>query len=107
MSEEEIRGYFEDARTGRKWKDLTIEADAYTALVRADGFVRKTIQFVASAAGTLTVEIDVVGDGDWRTLATASITADTPWTLTTEAIFFTMRLKFSAAATVWAKYAMR
>jgi len=85
------------------WDSESIDAGDTSLPVVVGGWSRKTLMFLSNVAGTLTIETDIVGDGDWQTYDTISISADTPrWYMFT-GDFARLRLSFDAAATVTAK----
>jgi hypothetical protein len=66
------------------------------------------IYFLSNTAGTLTISVDVLGNGDWQTYDTVSVSANTPvWYPLGTTNFARLKLSFSAAATVTAKVFLR
>lgn len=86
------------------WDNVAIGAGAASDPVPCSGYVRKTLYFLTSLGGDITVEVDPTGRGGWMTLygeAAIGVRAATnPWMFSTEYVFVYLRVTFSAAATV-------
>jgi len=98
-------GYFRGT-DDRSWDERSISAGDESKPVDCGGLGDKTIMFLSDTAGTLTILVDPVGDGDFQEYGTASISADTPEAYNATGVFKLMKIKFSDAATVTAKFAM-
>ena len=81
----------------------SIKADSYSDPISVYGYTRKTLMFLSDAAGDLTIEADVYGDGDWQEYDVVSVTANKPLWYTFTGDMVRVRLKFSANATATAK----
>jgi len=96
-------GYF-FGRDNLPWQEKSISADEETKPEECLGYGKKTIYFLSDTDGTLTILVDPVGDGDFQTYDTVSVTANNPVTYVMTGGTKYVKLKFSASAKVSAKY---
>jgi hypothetical protein len=91
------------------WSSTSISAGAETDPIPMLGYSSALIYFLSNAAGTLTILVDMNGNGDWQTYDTVSnVSANTPvWYPLGTTNFARLKLSFSAAATVTAKIFLR
>jgi hypothetical protein len=91
------------------WANTSISAGAVTDPIPMLGYGSALIYFISNTAGTLTISVDMLGDGDWRTYDTVSnVSANSPvWYPMSTTNFARLKLSFSAAATVTAKIFLR
>lgn len=82
------------------WNGLAIGINEYTYPIPCKGYGNKTVYFLSNTNGTLTIEVDPTGNGDWHTYTPETIVANIfdPISITGKACF--IRLTFSVAATV-------
>jgi len=94
--------YFRDDDLNVEWNNLAISAGDTTFPVACLGY-DVYLEFLSSVGGTLTIEEDMVGDGDWRTYATETIAANTPKVIPLTGKMAFIRLSYNTASTVRAK----
>lgn len=82
------------------WKSLSIDAGDTSYPIPCLGYKDKTVYFLSDTDGTLTVEVDAIGDGNWQTYTTESITADEYDTIPLTGEICYVRISFDTAATV-------
>lgn len=97
-------GYFKSAVDQVDWKSKSIVANEETLGEDSLGYTIKTIYFISNTNGDLTIFVDPVGDGAFLVYDTISVTAFTPITYIITGGAKYIKLKFSAAATVTAKF---
>jgi len=98
--------YFQDP-DGKEWRDKSIAANDETLPIVTLGYHYKTISFESDITGDLTILIDLVGDEDFESVLTRTITGGAPPTnFLVEYDCVQIKLKFSVAATVTARIVM-
>jgi len=86
------------------WRNRSISANDETKPEKCLGYTRKTIEFTTDTAGTLTILVDLIGDGSFSTYEEISVSAgETVYYVMTAPVAY-VKLRFSVAATVTAKY---
>ena len=82
------------------WYDETVGVGGSTSpKVFTSRWERKTIYLISDQGGSLDVEVDPAGNGDWRTLASGlSVTADTLFSYQTTYYAMYMRVRFTPVA---------
>jgi len=98
------RGYF-FGRDNLPWQDKSISADEETRPEDCLGYDKKTVEFSADTAGKLTILVDTVGDGDFKTYHEEDFAAAPVlfhYIITRGAVY--IKLKYSVVAVVTAKY---
>jgi hypothetical protein len=60
---------------GGPWKDTPVKAKVWSDPYLMTGYDEKSFHFKASRTVTLTIEVDLTGDGHWSTYRTREITA--------------------------------
>lgn len=96
-------GYFMDD-DGVAWDSKTVAINDETRPEECLGYEKKTTYFLSDTNGTLTIYADAVGDGDFQVYDTQTIIAGTsmPYPMTGGCRH--VKLRFSAAAVVTAKF---
>jgi len=89
------------------WRAASIDIGDRTFPIPCKGYSEKTLYFLSNTGGTLTVEVDIYGDGNWQTLKPATITADKLYVDLIEADAAYIRISFDTAATVTAWLSLR
>jgi predicted GH43/DUF377 family glycosyl hydrolase len=106
----EVFTYLKDEDSENFWKGFTIGAGDRTAAIYVGEWRRKTLYFMSNVSGTLTIEVDPVGDGDFDAYdlptETATVSANTLKDILIEEDAKYVRLSFNRVATVTAKIAM-
>lgn len=97
-------GYFLDDDLGVAWDSITIAINAETRPEECLGYEKKTPYFLSDTNGTLTILADAVGDGDFQTYDTVTVTAGTPVNYPMTGGCKHVKLRFSAVAVVTAKF---
>jgi len=86
------------------WDSASISAGEATPAILTKGYKEKTFSFTSDTAGTLTVQVDITGEGDWQDYYSAADT--TLEFVTVDEHFPRVRLTFDTAATVTATVLM-
>jgi len=84
------------------WKGESISAGAVSDSVLVAGYSKKSLYFLSDTAGTLTISVDPLGDGNFQTYDSVGISANVlkPYPFTAD--FAYLRISFDAAAKVTA-----
>ncbi len=90
------------------WNNVTLTEATTSDAVDVRSYRNKVITFVSDTGGTLTIETDPAGDGNWGTYDTVTITADTRenYVFPTGMQHAKIRIAFSTAAKVTGSISM-